>query len=312
MSEMNVLIYLETKEGKVGNSSLELITAGSELGTVNAVLIGENLQNAAQEAASYGVPVTYINQSVSTQDETVAVLEAEMRENTYDAALFAATQDGKDLAPRLAARFGSCSVTDVIRISDGTLTRPAYGGTILENMVFAEGKKLFATVRSGSFPKPETKSSAEVLKKRVQIPEKKILTTFIEKTIDITEKVDLEGAEIVVAGGRGCKDEETFGLVKELAELLGAELGASRPIIEAGWVSRARQVGQSGKVIAPRIYIACGISGAMQHISGVTSSDYIIAVNKDADAPIFEIADLGIVGRCEKILPLMIEAIRSR
>ena len=157
---MNVLIYLETKEGKVGNSSLELITAGSELGTVNAVLIGENLQNAAQEAASYGVPVTYINQSVSTQDETVAVLEAEMRENTYDAALFAATQDGKDLAPRLAARFGSCSVTDVIRISDGTLTRPAYGGTILENMVFAEGKKLFATVRSGSFPKPETKCSA--------------------------------------------------------------------------------------------------------------------------------------------------------
>ena len=115
-----------------------------------------------------------------------------------------------------------------------------------------------------------------------------------------------------MAGGRGCKDEETFGLVKELAELLGAELGASRPVIESGWVSRAHQVGQSGKVISPRLYISCVISGAMQHISGVTNSDYIVAINKDADAPIFDIADVGIVGRCEKILPLMIEAIRSK
>lgn len=309
---MNVLIYLETKEGKVGNSSLELITAGSGLGTVTGVMIGEDLQTAAQEAASCGIPVIYIKQPVSTQDETAAILEAEIREGSYDAVLFPATQDGKDLAPRLAARFNSCSVTDVTSISDGTLIRPAYGGTILEKMVFAEGKKIFATIRGGSFSKPEAQSSGEILEKMVLVPDKKILTRFIEKTIDITEKVDLEGAEIVVAGGRGCKDEETFGLVKELAELLGAELGASRPVIESGWVSRAHQVGQSGKVISPRLYIACGISGAMQHISGITNSDYIVAINKDEDAPIFEIADLGIVGRCEKILPLMIEAIRSK
>ncbi len=309
---MNVLIYLEAKEGNIGNNSLELITAGMELGNVTAILFGENIQNAAQEAASCGIPVTYINQSVCTQDETAAILEAEIQEGSCDAVLFPSTLDGKDLAPRLAARFGSCSVTDVTGISGRSMTRPAFGGTILEKMTFAEGKKIFATVRGGSFPKPEKNGSGEIVEKKVLVPENKILTSFIEKTIDITEKVDLEGAEVVVAGGRGCKDEETFGLVKELAELLGAELGASRPVIESGWVSRAHQVGQSGKVISPRLYIACGISGAMQHISGVTNSDYIVAINKDADAPIFDIADAGIVGRCEKILPLMIEAIRSR
>lgn len=309
---MNVLIYLETKEGSIINNSLELITAGASLGDVTAILAGQNLRSAAEEAASYGVPVLYINQAISTQDEAAAILESEIAEGGYDAVLFASTPDGKDLSPRLATRFGSCSVTDVIQIADSQLTRPAYGGTILENMKFAEGSKIFATVRGGSYPKPEAKEPAAVTEKAVPVPEEKILAKFVERTIDITEKVDLEGADVVVAGGRGCKDEETFALVKELADVLGAELGASRPVIEAGWVSRAHQVGQSGKVIAPRLYIACGISGAMQHISGVTNSDYIVAINKDPDAPIFDIADVGIVGRCEKILPVMIDAIRSR
>lgn len=309
---MKVLIYLEAKENKVINASLELITAGAKLGEVSAVLIGEGLAEVAGEAAAFGVPVTYVNQPVTCQDEVAAVLEGEIADGGYDAVLFAATMTGKDLSPRLAARFDSVSVTDVTEIRDGVLIRPAFGGTILEQMAFEDGKKLFATVRGGSFPKPEGGDAAAVTEKTVAVPDEKVLAKFIEKTVDITEKVDLEGASIVVAGGRGCKDEETFGLVKELAEALGAEVGASRPVIEAGWVSRAHQVGQSGKMIAPKLYIACGISGAMQHISGVTNSDYIVAINKDEDAPIFEIADVGIVGRCEKILPLMIEAIKAR
>ena len=309
---MKVLIYLETEEGSVINNSLELISAGARLGEVTAVLVGDGLQDAAQAAAALGVPVIYVNQAVSTQDETVCILENEITACACDAVLFPSTLEGKDLAPRLAARFDSCSVTDVIEIRDDCLIRPAYGGTVLEKMVFADGKKIFATIRSGSYPRPETGSPANVTEKTVPVPADRILTRFLKKTIDITEKVNLEGAQIVVAGGRGCKDEETFGLVKELAALLGAEVGASRPVIESGWISRAHQVGQSGKVIAPRLYIACGISGAMQHISGITGADHIVAVNKDADAPIFDIADVGIVGRCEKILPLMIEAIRAR
>ena len=307
---MNVLIYFETKENIVINNSLELVTAGSRLGDVTAIMIGEGLDPAA--AAAYGAPVIYVNQTVSCQDEIAAVLEAEISDGNYDAVLFPATADGKDLAPRLAARFDSCSVTDVIEIRQDALIRPAFGGTVLEQMAFTEGKKIFATIRSGSYAKPEASASAAITEKSISIPSEKVLARFIHKTIDITEKVDLEGASIVVAGGRGCKDEETFGLVKELAQLLGAEVGASRPVIESGWVSRAHQVGQSGKMIAPKLYIACGISGAMQHISGVTNSDYIVAINKDADAPIFDIADVGIVGRCEKILPLMIDAIKNK
>lgn len=308
---MKVLIYLETKEGKAGGSSLELVTAGAKLGEVTGLMIGEGLGDAAAEAASYGAPVIYVNQAVSSQDETAAILEQEIADGGYDAVLFASTQEGKDLAPRLAARFDSCSVTDVTEIREDVFVRPAFGGTVLEKMTFADGKKLFATVRGGSYPKPEG-AAASVTEKTVAVPDEKVLAKFIEKTIDITEKVDLEGATVVVAGGRGCKDEETFALVKELAEALGGEVGASRPVIESGWASRAHQVGQSGKMIAPKLYIACGISGAMQHISGVTNSDYIVAINKDEDAPIFEIADLGIVGRCEKILPLMIEAVKAR
>ena len=139
------------------------------------------------------------------------------------------------------------------------------------------------------------------------MPDKKILARFLDKTIDITEKVDLEGASVVVAGGRGCKDEKTFGLVKELAELLGAEVGASRPVIESGWVSRVHQVGQSGKMISPKLYIACGISGQIQHIAGMQDSAMVISINNDPDAPINTIADYVITGNAEEIVPKLIK-----
>lgn len=307
---MKVLVYFEVKDGSVINNSLELISAGSKLGDVTAIMIGDGLGEAAKAAC--GASVIYVNQPVTCQDEVAAVIEQEIKDGGYDAVLFPSTMDGKDLAPRMAARFDSCAITDVIEIREDCMVRPAYGGTVLEQMTVKEGKKVFATVRSGSYSKPEGADAAVVTEKTVAIPDSKVLARFIEKTVDLTEKVDLEGAQIVVAGGRGCKDQETFGLVKELAAVLGAEVGASRPVIEAGWVTRARQVGQSGKTIAPKVYIACGISGAMQHISGVTNADYIIAINKDADAPIFDIADMGIVGRCENIIPMMIEALKAR
>ncbi len=305
---MKVLAYIETKENQIINNSIELLSAGKILGDVTGILIGDGTQ--AKEAALYGADIISIQAQIQSQDEIVSYLQEEIKEGNYEAVLFPSTLLGKDLAPRIAARNDSCAITDVVEIRENTFVRPGFGGSVLEELSYQEGKMIVATIKGGSYAKPEQTGATNVIEKEGK--EQAVLAQFLEKTIDITEKVDLEGAQVVVAGGRGCKDEETFGLVKELAEVLNGEVGASRPVIEAGWASRAHQVGQSGKTIAPKLYIACGISGAMQHISGVTSSDYIVAINKDADAPIFEIADVGIVGRCEKIIPMMIEAIKAR
>ena len=144
------------------------------------------------------------------------------------------------------------------------------------------------------------------------VAEDAVRAKLVETVTEITELVNLEGADVIVAGGRGMVDAEGFKLVEELAQVLGGVVGASRPAIEAGWVSRAHQIGQSGKIVAPKLYIACGISGAMQHISGALGSKYIVAINKDEDASIFDVADVGIVGDVKEILPLMIQEIRKK
>lgn len=309
---MKVLAYFEAREGRITRNSLELITAGGILGEVTGLVIGKGTKKAALQAAELGVSVIYVPQDVCCQDEIVAVLESEMKAGGYGGLLVPASLEGKDLAPRVAARLSSCSVTDVVEIQKGILLRPAYGGTIYEKMSFMPGRKMVAAIRKGSFPCPLKSGNAQgqIIRKAVDIGPQDIRAFLVEKTRDVTEKADLEGAEIVVAGGRGCQNQETFALVKELAMLLGGEVGATRPAVELGWISRAHQVGQSGKTIAPRLYIACGISGAMQHLSGVADAGYVVAVNKDESAPIFDMADIGIVGRCEKILPLMIQAFR--
>lgn len=313
---MKSLIYIETKAKKPLSSSLELITLGKRMGDSQAVLIGRGLEEAAGMVSEFGVDVTVLDADADCQDAVLALLEEEAKKEDAQAVLFGATQDGKDLAPRLAARLETGCVTDVIAMEkDGektTFTRPAYGGTILERMAFSDGKKMVVNVRGGSFGKPEKETKGTVTVKRADVPEGAVKAKLVETAVELTELVNLEGADIVVSGGRGCGNQETFALVEELAKLLGGVTGASRPAIEAGWVSRAYQVGQSGKNVAPKLYIACGISGAMQHVSGITGSDYIVAINKDADAPIFDVADVGIVGKCEEILPLLIDAVRER
>lgn len=314
---MKTLVYIETKNGKPQNSSLELLSAAKSLGDGIAVLMGKECGELARDISGYGVDVWYLNGEAACQDERLAMLETAVLQADSDLILFGATQEGKDLAPRLAARLNTGCVTDAVEIrteADGiVMVRPAYGGTVLETMQFGQQDKAVATVRGGSFGKPEISESAgQVTEKDMVVPADAVRARLTETTVEIMELVNLEGADVIVAGGRGCGDKATFALVEELAGLLGGVAGASRPAIEAGWVSRAHQVGQSGKNVAPRLYIACGISGAMQHISGITGSDYIVAINKDEDAPIFEIADMGIVGKCEEILPLMIEEIRKR
>ena len=260
-------------------------------------------------------PVIAIDAAPACDDEVVALLEALIREKSPGAVLFSATQAGKDYAPRLAQRLGGGCVTDAMALSaegDALLaTRPAYGGTVYEQMKIT-GPVRFATVRSGCFARPEAGEMNPIETVSLSAPGGAVKARVVELVTEITEAVDLEGAEVIVAGGLGMGSAEGFHLVEELAALLGGVVGASRPAIEGGWVSRAHQIGQSGKTVAPRLYIACGISGAMQHISGAMGSKYIVAVNKDPDASIFKVADVGIVGDALTILPLMMDEIRAR
>lgn len=312
---MNVLVYIEAKEGKALKNSLELLAVAKELGEPVAVCFNQAGETVEKTVLPYGVKTLAINLNTGSQEEIVSLLLEVVNEYSSGAVLFGATQDGKDVAPRVAARLSTGCVTDVISMSKNNdkveLVRPAYGGSILETMSFADDKVIVATIRSGSFSVPEVTEGGQLIVKEsaVQNDDK---VKLIKQVNEITEMVDLEGAEVIVAGGRGCGTKETFELVKELASLLNGVVGASRPAIEEGWVSRVHQIGQSGKIVAPKIYIACGISGAMQHLSGVLDSNYIIAINKDEEAPIFEVADISIVGRCEDILPAMIETIKAQ
>ena len=312
---MKVLAYIEVKEGKAINGSLEILTPAAALGEAAAVLVGTGLDEAAAQVAAYGVPVTVVETAAASCDELTAALQAQIAAMDPDVILMSGTQMAKDLAPRLAARLNTGCVTDatVVELADGAVayTRPAYGGTVLEHLTMGAARPQIATLRSGSYSKPEQGAAAAITKTSVEIPSDAIRAKLVEVTKDISEAVNLEGADVIVTAGRGMGSAEDLHLVNELAELLGAEIGATRPVIEEGWMSRAHQVGQSGKIVAPKLYIACGVSGAMQHISGAMGSKYIVAINKDESAPIFEYANVGIVGDVKVILPLLIEEIRK-
>jgi electron transfer flavoprotein alpha subunit len=204
-------------------------------------------------------------------------------------------------------------VSDVIGMNktDGKViyTRPAYGGTILEHLE-VEGTAV-VTVRNGSFSKPEASSNAGVTEKKIEIPASAVKAKIVDTVKEMCESVNLEEAQVIVSGGRGMGNIENFGLVEELARVLGGVVGATRPPIESDWICRTHQVGQSGKIVAPKLYIACGISGATQHTSGMSGSKYIVAINKDEEASIFDIADIGIVGNVLEILPVMIEEMKK-
>lgn len=308
---MKALLFIETNGEKVLSGSLELISAMKVLDAEGTALVAGN-KNIANTVAALGIPVTFVDTAIDC-DTLTEVLSETIREENPDIVLLANTTLAKDLAPRIAGRLNLGCVSDVIGIdkTEGKViyTRPAYGGTVLEH-IEVDGTAV-VTVRSGSFPKPDNSSNASVIEKKVEIPDNAIKTKIIDTVKEISESVNLEEAEIIVSGGRGMGNEENFKLVEELARVLGGVVGATRPAIENGWISRAHQVGQSGKIVAPKLYIACGISGATQHTSGMTGSNYIVAINKDEEAPIFEVANLSIVGNVTEILPIMIEEMKK-
>lgn len=308
---MKALLFIETDKEKVLGGSIELISALRELDAEGTAIVVNN-KAVAEKASDFGVPVTFVD-GASDCDTLTEVLSEIVKEQNPDIVLLANTAMAKDIAPRIAGRVGLGCVSDVTGISkdDGKIiyTRPAYGGTILEHIV-VDGTAV-VTVRNGSFPKPEASSKAEVTEKTIEVQADVVKAKIIDRVKEISESVNLEEAEVIVSGGRGLGSEENFKLVEELARVLGGVVGATRPAIENGWIPRTHQVGQSGKIVSPKLYIACGISGATQHTSGMSSSNYIVAINKDEEAPIFEIADVSIVGNVNEILPVMIEEMKK-
>lgn len=308
---MKALLFIETDGEKVLGGSLELISAAKALDAEGtALVVGDRA--AADTVAALGIPVIFADAATDC-DTLTEVLSETVKEQNPDMVLLANTALAKDIAPRISGRMSLGCVSDVIGMNktDGKViyTRPAYGGTILEQ-IEVEGTAV-VTVRNGSFPKPEAASNAGVTEKKVEISADAIKAKIVDTVKEISESVNLEEAEIIVAGGRGMGNAENFKLVEELASVLGGVVGATRPPIEDGWISRAHQVGQSGKIVAPKLYIACGLSGATQHTSGMAGSNYIVAINKDEEAPIFEIADIAIVGSVTDILPVMIEEMKK-
>ncbi len=308
---MKALLFIETDGEKVLGGSLELISAVKALDAEGTALIVGN-RAAADTVAALGIPVIF-TETATDCDTLTEVLSQTVKEQNPDIVLLANTALSKDIAPRIAGRMSLGCVSDVIGMNktDGKViyTRPAYGGTILEHLE-VEGTAV-VTVRNGSFSKPEAGSNAGVTEKKIEIPASAVKAKIVDTVKEMCESVNLEEAQVIVSGGRGMGNIENFKLVEELARVLGGVVGATRPPIESDWICRTHQVGQSGKIVAPKLYIACGISGATQHTSGMSGSKYIVAINKDEEASIFEIADIGIVGNVLEILPVMIEEMKK-
>ncbi len=313
----NIMVYAQSADGAVISAALETISKAAELAAAAgeeavAVVIGKAADTKAVIAAGASKVIT-VDADEALQPSQKADVLVKLAEKYQPKALYmAGTPEGKMLAPAVAEAFDSCCLTDVTGIStDEVYTVLSYNGNVLNDV--KPGAKLphVASIRSGSFAKTlDDSRTGELINESVDVDD--AATKVREAVKEIAETVNLEEAEIIVSGGRGMGSKENFALVEELAEVLGGVVGASRPAIEDGWISRAHQVGQSGKIVAPKLYIACGISGATQHVSGMIGSNYIVAINKDEDASIFSVADVGIVGDVNKVLPLMIEELRKR
>jgi len=312
-----ILIYLEVRDGKVKKSSWEALSEGArraaDLGTeAHAVLVGRHLQTAAPEAFGYGAAEVHVLdnpllQSYSPSGYTQA-LSSLIGELKPEIVFFSATSMGKDLAPRLAAEMNVSLAADCIQtaVVDGKLevVRPVFAGKALATFGFTTVPQM-ATLRPNVFPGSETEGKQGEAKSRdVVIAENQIKDRVSEEIRTEGAELDVTEAEIIVAGGRGIKGPENFALLKELSDVLPhSAVGASRSAVDAEWIDHQYQVGQTGKTVSPNLYMAFGISGAIQHLAGMTSSKFIVAVNKDPEAPIFKIADFGIVGDLFQVIP---------
>lgn len=321
-------VFVETKEdGSARNVGLELLNPGRELaarqgGEVVAVIIGHNTAKAEKSAAVYGAgKILVINGEEYAHYNTDAytnAMEYLIRKYGPATLLIGATSYGRDLGPRLSCRLKSGLTADCtsLAINEETgimeWTRPAFGGNLMATIICPDGRPQIGTIRPGVFKKAVlAEASPEIIREDYHVPADQIRTRLLETIVEAAgEIVDLEGAEIIVSGGRGMGGPDGFIILKELADCLGGTVGASRAAVDSGWIPYVHQVGQTGKTVAPKLYIACGISGAIQHLAGMSGADYIVAINKDEEAPIFAVANYGIVGNLFEVIPALTAEIK--
>jgi electron transfer flavoprotein alpha subunit len=322
---MSILVVLEQLEGRWHRLSWEALAAGQEMGArlsapVSAAVAGNGVEALAAEAARYQLEsvwaVDHPLLGRYTADGYTSALEQLIRRLQPRLVLFPHTYQTRDFAPKLAARLGSALASDVIRWSvvEGQLVfvRQVFQGKLNADVTFLCPAPHFVSLQAGAFRADNAvPGQARLEPFRPELDASMIRAQPGERFRESQRAVDLSSAEIIVAVGRGIKEKDNLPLVEKLAEALGAELGASRPICDSGWLPMERQIGSSGQTVAPKLYVAVGISGAIQHLVGMKQSRTIVAINKDAEAPIFEVADYGIVGDLFEVVPALVEEIRK-
>jgi electron transfer flavoprotein alpha subunit len=303
---MKTLVWVEHDGSTVKDATLAVVTAASQLGEVHLLVAGQGVAGVAAEAAKIaGVGKVHVADDAAFAHalaENVAPLVVELMGH-HDAFLVPATSNGKNIAPRVAALLDVMQISDILSVeSADTFTRPIYAGNAIAT-VQSKDAKLVITVRGTAFEKAATTGGSGTIEQVASTGDKG-LSTFAGSEIAKSERPELTSAKIIVSGGRALQNSENFhSIIEPLADRLGAGVGASRAAVDAGYVPNDYQVGQTGKIVAPEVYIAIGISGAIQHLAGMKDSKTIIAINKDEDAPIFQVADIGLVGDLFKIVP---------
>ncbi|MHA1641266.1 MAG: FAD-binding protein [Promethearchaeota archaeon] len=323
-----VWIIAEHYKGKIHDVAYQLATKGRELaddlGTeLSLILLGDNFEHLLNDFGKYSVDnVIYIKSPILKHyysDLYVNILTDLIKERKPEIILIGATPTGRDFAPRIAKRLNAGLTADCTGLSidketkNLMQTRPTFGGNIMATIKTPNSRPQMATVRPGVFKKEakyDKKVKIEVIEK--ELDEKDSVSKIVKIIEKKRKEINLEDADIIVSGGRGVGSKEGFKLIKELADVLGAEMGGSRVAVELNWLEQDRQIGQTGKTVSPKLYIACGISGAIQHLVGMQNSEIIVAINKDPNAPIFSIAHYGIVGDLHEIIPALIKEFKKQ
>jgi len=323
-----VWVYAEQRQGRMLNIAYELLGEGKKLAEslnvpLSAVLIGDKVEGLAKDLFAYGADAVYLVEDQElelyrTESYTAALVELT---NKYrpEIILLGATHIGRDLAPRVAGRLSTGLTADCTELSIDPeekillQTRPAFGGNIMATILCQLHRPQMATVRPGVMKKvsPDYGRAGVLVREKYRADIVKVRTIVREVVKEVGKVVNLEEAKVVVCGGRGLGSKEGFALLEQLAKKLGGVVGASRGAVDSGWMPSAHQVGQTGTTVHPKLYIACGISGAIQHVAGMQGSKTIVAINKNPAAPIFKIADYGIVGDVHQVLPLLLEALEE-
>jgi electron transfer flavoprotein alpha subunit len=313
------LVFLEHYHGALEKGGLGVLSKAASLGDAEGVVLGEGAGELAPQAGAYGASKVHLSQAPELASPLpqprVDALATLVDKSGPDAVLFGASVLASDVAAGLAARLDAGLNWDLIDLSvDGEELvgkRPALGDTVVVDVGWKGTPKL-ALIRAGTFDPVESGGSAEVESFETTFSEFSTLATLVEQTQEESSGPSIEEADIIVAGGRGLGSPEAFSLLEELAAALGGAVGATRAVVDAGWYPYSTQVGQTGKTVSPKLYIACGISGAIQHKVGMQGSGTIVAINKDPNAPIFDFCDIGVVGDLHQIVPKLTELVRSR